>query len=211
MAKQLVISTHASQFLRIRVLEPSLFLFVFGLFLCTGITAHADIATQYGLSPRGIGMANAVSAVTHDYASTFYNPAGLALTGESSFTFGYLYGSPRFRVDEPPGRERLVFSHRMNVAVVGYRQNLRTVFPESWGRNVIVGICVASSDNLKTGTIVKTYLYKDTQIPVFGRVQDMLIMNGGVGLEVFRFLLIGAGMRFAATYDATSLIASSLT
>ena len=170
-------------------------------------SARADISTQFGLSPRGIGMGNAVSAVTHDYASTFYNPAGLALTPESSFTFGYLYAAPRFRHARPSGAQQLVFSQHLNAPVLGYRQNLRTVFPDRWGRNIVVSICVASSDNFKTGTLVETKLYPDPQVPVFGRVQDMLVMNGGVGLEVFPFLLIGGGMRFAATYDATSLIA----
>jgi hypothetical protein len=189
------------------ILRRLWFASILGVFLGSRATAFADMATQFGLSPRAIGMGNAVSAVTHDYASTYYNPAGLALTPESSFTLGYMYTSPRFRLEEPPGTERLVFTESMNAPVVGYRQNLRTVFPDSWKRNLVVALALAASDNFKTGTLVQTYLYEDTQIPVFGRVQDMLVMNAGVGIEVFPFLLLGAGMRFAATYDATSLIA----
>ncbi len=183
-------------------------LWVSGVLLCTAQTARADMSTQYGLSPRGIGMGNAVAAVTHDYASVFYNPAGLALTPESSLTLGYMYTTPRFRLEEPPGREQLVFTANMNAPVIGYRQNLRTVFPESWGRNIVLSLCIAASDNFKTGTLVETYLYTDPQIPVFGRVQDMLVMSGGLGVEVFPFLLVGVGMRFACTYDAANITAN---
>ncbi len=170
--------------------------------------ARADMATQFGMSPRGIGMGNAVAAVTHDYASVFYNPAGLALTPESSFTVGYMYTVPRFHLESPPGMERLVFTENMNAPVIGYRQNLRTVFPDSWGRNIVISLCIAASDNFKTGTLVETFLYEDPQVPVFGRVHDMLVMSGGFGVEVFPFLLVGVGMRFACTYDAANITAN---
>ena len=181
---------------------------LFGFFLVSPGKARADLATQFGLSPRGIGMANAGSAVIDDYAAVFYNPAGLALSPASSFTFGYFYTSPRVRSRDPGGKEHLLFTSHMNVPVIGYRQNLRNVFPDKWGKNIVVALAVASSDNLKTGTLVETYLYEDRQLPVFGRVQDMLVMSGGFGVELTRWLLLGVGMRFAATYDATNITAT---
>jgi len=175
---------------------------------CPPAGARADIATQFGLSPRGIGMGNAVSALIHDYAAVYYNPAGLALSPSSSFTLGYFYSTPKVRARGPGGNEQVIFDTHMNVPVLGYRQNLKRVFPQRWGKNIVVALAVGSSDNLKTGTLVETYLYEDRQIPVFGRVQDMLVMSGGVGVELHRWVLLGAGMRFASTYDAANITAT---
>jgi len=186
---------------------PGLFFLLSVGRLCLPGAVCADLATQFGLSPRGIGMGNAVSAVADDFGAVYYNPAALALSPGSSFSFGYFYTTPRVRVGTPQGPGRLVFTTHMNAPVIGYRQNLRGVFPEKWGRNLVVALAVASSDNFKTGTLVETLLYEDPQLPVFGRVQDMLVMSGGVGVEVNRWVLLGAGMRFAATYDAANITA----
>ncbi len=176
--------------------------------LCWCGVSHADMSTHFGLSPRGIGMGNAGAAVVDDYGGVFYNPAALALDPTSSFTFGYFYTTPRVRIFDAAGNEHLGFTTHMNAPVIGYRQNLKSVFPDSWRRNITVALCVSSSDNFKTGTLVETKLYGDPQFPIIGRVQDMLVMSGGVGVELHDYVLLGVGMRFAATYDATNITAT---
>jgi hypothetical protein len=66
-------------------------------------------------------------------------------------------------------------------------------------------MALAFPDNFKTGTLVHTYLYDETQYPVFGRVHDMLVMSGGMGIELHRRVYVGAGMRFAVTYSAQDI------
>lgn len=184
-------------------------LFCAGFLSVPAAPARADMASHFGLSPRAIGMGGAVSAVIDDYAAVYYNPGGLALSGSSGFTLGCFFATPRVRTREGNGPERLSFQNEMRTGLVGYRQNLAGLFPERWGRNIVVGMALAYPDNFKTGTLVRTRLYDEVQFPVFGRVPDMLVMSGGLGVEVFPGrLMIGAGMRYAVTYDAQNITAA---
>jgi len=150
-------------------------------------------------------MGNAVSALIDDYAACYYNPAGLALSAENGFTLGYFYAAPRVRTRDALGVERLTFQTLTRAGVVGYRQNLRSLFPEKWGKNIVVALALAFPDNFKTATMVRTRYYHEMQFPVFGRVPDMLVMSAGLGFELHRLLLIGMGMRFSVTYSAKDL------
>ncbi len=181
--------------------------FATGLILCSSPAVRADISTHFGLSPHSIGMGNAVAAVSHDYGAVYYNPAGLALSSESTITFGYLGSIPRVKIKTPRGKEGLFFTNGMNVPLFGYRQNIGPLLSDKGEKNIVLGLCVGSSDNLKTGTLLETYLYEEPQVPVFGRVQDMLVMSVGLGIELHKYILVGAGLRFAATYDAVNISA----
>ncbi len=161
-----------------------------------------DMSSQFGLSPRAIGMGNAVSALIDDYAAVYYNPAGLALTSESGFTLGYFYNEPRIKVGRSDGTEHSGFRSAMKAGLIGYRHAL---FSKHWKKNVVVGMALAYPDNFKTGTMVRTYFYDDTQWPVVGRVHDMLVMSGGMGIQVHERVYVGVGMRFAVTYSAQDI------
>jgi len=168
--------------------------------------AMADLSTQFGLSPRAIGMGNAVSAVIDDYSGVYYNPAALSTSPSNSFTFGYFYTTPRIKVRQGAGPERLAFDTHLNAGVMGYRQNLRGMFPKKWGRNIIVALGLVFPGNFKKATFVSTSFYDQMQFPVFGRTPDMLVMSGGLSLEVLpRTVFLGMGMRFAVTYDANNI------
>jgi hypothetical protein len=165
-------------------------------------SVRADMSTLFGLSPRGIGMANAVSAVIDDYAAVYYNPAGLALSRESGFTLGYFYAQPRVKVSLEHGSPDEGFRSPLQAGVFGYRQNLSF---QKWKRSFVVGMALAYPDNLKTGTLVRTHLYDEMQFPVFGRAYQMLVMSGGFGIELHKRVYAGAGMRYAVTYSAQDI------
>jgi len=167
--------------------------------------ARADMSTHFGLSPRAIGLANAVSAVIDDYSGVYYNPAALAVSGASAFTLGYLYNAPRVKVRTADGAERTGFNTDLKAGLLGYRQNLKGMLPEKLDRNVVVGLALAYPGNFKTATLVRTRKYYEEQFPVFGRVPDMLVMSGGLGLEIHRTVYLGASMRYAVTYSAKDM------
>ncbi|MGW8323681.1 MAG: hypothetical protein ACWGSD_19230, partial [Thermodesulfobacteriota bacterium] len=179
-----------------RVLRAALLLLVLLLAAGAGV-AQADLAYHFGLSPRAIGMGNAVSALIDDYAAVYYNPAGLALSSSNGFTLGYFYATPRIRTRDAGGPERLSFQETTRTGVVGYRQNLSSMFSDKWGKNIVVGMALAYPGDFKTATLVSTQFYDQTQFPVFGRIPDMLVMSGGIGLELHKMLLLGVGMRYA--------------
>lgn len=179
------------------ILAPALFLFL--LFHAGNL--HADMAGQFGLSPRGIGMANAVSAVIDDYAAVYYNPAGLALREEDDISVGYFYSHPRIHVKDPSGAERVGLGSDINAFLFGYRKNLKKLLPLKWQRNIGLGIAVELQNDLKQAALVETSLYRDTQFPVFGRVQDVLVAGAGLGIELHERVHAGIGLRIAVTLD----------
>jgi len=167
--------------------------------------ARADLCTHFGLSPRAIGLANAVSAVIDDYSGVYYNPAALAVSDGNAFTLGYLYNTPRVKVRAADGAEQIGFNTDLKAGLMGYRQNLKAMLPRKLNRNVVVALALAFPGNFKTGTLVNTRKYDEMQFPVFGRVPDMLVMSGGLGIELHRTVYIGASMRYAVTYSAKDM------
>lgn len=72
------------------------------------LTFAAGVADTYGLSPKAIGMGNAMTAHVNDWSSVYYNMAGLGRTlnlkkdaSKNEIFFGYLYTSPQTELDIP--------------------------------------------------------------------------------------------------------------
>ncbi|MGD9006263.1 MAG: outer membrane protein transport protein [Desulfobacteraceae bacterium] len=68
----------------------------------------ATIADTYGLSPKGMGMGNAMTAHVNDWSSVYYNISGLGRTSHlpkdasrGEFFAGYLYTKPSTELDIP--------------------------------------------------------------------------------------------------------------
>jgi len=159
------------------------------------------MASQFGLSPRGIAMGNAVSAVADDFSAVYYNPAGLALREEDDLTVGYFFSHPRVQARDAAGAQVHSVGKDIHAFLFGYRKNLRNLLPLRWRRNLGLGIAVELLDDLKKAALVRTSSYREPEFPVIGRVQDVLVAGAGLGLELHKRLLLGAGMRIAVTLD----------
>jgi hypothetical protein len=170
--------------------------------------APADTATQFGLSARGIGMANAVSAIASDCSAVYYNPAGLALTADDDITVGYVYRHLHVSVRDERGSGRGRAEGDTRSMLFGYRKNLSAILPEQWSRNMGVGIVAQLQDELKQAALVRTSFYQSVQFPVFGRVEDVLVAGAGLGLEVHPRMYAGIGMRVGVTLDVQDVTVS---
>ncbi len=84
-------------------------LMVLSLFVFINTQAWAaSIADTYGLSPKSVGMGNAMAAHVDDWTSVYYNMSGLGKTGSlkengsnNQLFFGYLYTAPQTKLDIP--------------------------------------------------------------------------------------------------------------
>jgi len=185
--------------------------FVWGVLLpvlCSAVThrdAAADLASQYGLSPRAIGMGNAVCAVIDDASAVYYNPAGLGLRADSVLTMVYDYAHPSIRGTDPSGTDAAGFGQEIHAVQISYKQSLKALLPRKWERNIGFAILAVLQDDLKKGARIDTSLYGERLYPVFGRVQDILVVGAGAGLQITRWLYAGIGMRLAVTLDLQNI------
>lgn len=159
------------------------------------------MANQIGLSSRGIGMANAVSAVIDDYAAVYYNPAGLALKQGNELAAGYCLSYPKVHVRNEARVEHVLYEKTMNAGVLAYRQDLRGLLPERWERNIGLGVVAAFQNDLKGAALLQTSFYNEMQFPVFGRDRDILVAAMGLGAQLHRCFYIGAGLRGSVMLD----------
>jgi len=167
-----------------------------------GRQLFADMASQYGLSPRAIGMGNAVSAVIDDCSAVYYNPAGLALRGDSNLSVSYFHVHPS--INGSGGHEK-GFKEEINAVMISYKQNLKTLLPKKWERNITLGILALLHEDLKKGAVIDTSLYDEMLFPVFGRAQDILVVGAGLGVELHKSFYLGAGIRLAVTLDLQNI------
>ena len=161
----------------------------------------ADMANQFGISSRAIAMGNAYTALADDYSGFYYNPAGLATVPRDVFSLGYIYTSPRVRVQELGGPERLAFTSNIKGGMVGFQMDVGQFLSERFRRNVVMGLTAVFPDNFKTYVNADTKFYDELEFPVFGRVHDFALMVMGGALELHRMLYLGASVRLAFTAD----------
>jgi long-subunit fatty acid transport protein len=184
----------------VRLVKRSVTLFLLGAF-CSPASLSADLADQFGISARAIGMGNAYTALADDYGGLFYNPAGLATLPRDALTVGYLFTNPRIKVQEANGPERLAFTTSLKGGMIGFRMDVGSFFSEKVRRSMVMGLTAVFPDNFKTYVNADTKFYEELQFPVFGRVHDFAVMFMGGGIELHRMLSVGASARLAFTAD----------
>jgi long-chain fatty acid transport protein len=81
---------------------------IIGCLILTHSAFAATIADTYGLSTKGMGMGNAMTAHVNDWSSVYYNVSGLGRTSHLSedasrgeFFAGYLFTKPSTKLDIP--------------------------------------------------------------------------------------------------------------
>jgi len=166
---------------------------------------RADLADQFGVSARAIGMGNAFSAIADDYGGFFYNPAGLANNPQDALTAGYIMTAPRIRVQDAAGSERLAFTSGVKGGLISYRMDTGRFFNEKIRRSIVMGLTAVFPDNFKTYVNADTRFYDELQFPVFGRVHDFAAVFLGGGIKVHPMLSVGASMRLVFTSDIRNI------
>ncbi len=166
---------------------------------------RADLADQFGVSARAIGMGNAYTALADDYGGLYYNPAGLANKPRDVLTFGYLMTAPRVKIKSRNGTDRLAFTHGVKGGLIGYRMDTGAFFSEKARRNIVMGLTAIFPDNFKTYVNADTKFYDELQFPVIGRVHDLAAVFLGGGIKIHPMVSVGASMRLVFTSDIRDL------
>jgi len=157
--------------------------------------ARANVQYVVGLSPKGIAMGNAFSAIADDFSAAYFNPAGLAQIDYHQFYLGYMYSEP-FLTYESNNPYTTGFKDKIlfKAPVLGLCLDL-TRAVNVQGHELVLGIACTIADNLKKTWQVIEY---NPEVPRFlldGDYMNRVHLYASLGFEVFSDVLyVGAGL-----------------
>jgi len=173
--------------------------------LAAPVPVPADIATEYGISPRAIGMGGAYTALADDFSGYYHNPAGTAMRSGDFLTLGYLYNTPRIKVRSNGGPGEIALRETLKGGVAGFSLDVGQFVPERYRPVMTMGLTVVFPDDFKRYVSADIRWFDDREFPVFGRVQDFSLMFLGMGLRPHRMISIGGSVRVGFTSDIRTL------
>ena len=173
--------------------------------LAAPVPVPADIATEYGISPRAIAMGGAYTALADDFSGYYHNPAGTAMRSGDFLTLGYLYNTPRIKVRSNGGPGEIALRETLRGGVAGFSLDVGQFVPERYRPVMTMGLTVVFPDDFKTYVSADIPWFDDRQFPVIGRAQDFSLMYIGMGIRPHRMISIGGSVRVGFTSDIRSL------
>ncbi len=162
--------------------------------LLLAAAARANVQYVVGLSPKGIGMGNAFSAIADDFSAA-YNPAGLAQIDYHQFYVGYMYSEPFLNyVSDNPHSPNFEDKILFKAPVFGLCLDLSRAV-NLRGHELVLGIATTIAENLKKTWQVVEY---NPEVPRFilnGDYMNRLHLYASLGFEVISDrLYVGAGL-----------------
>jgi len=188
---------------RLLSLQTSL---VLALVAVTAAPARASMVDIYGLGSRASAMGGAFTAVADDFSAVYYNPAGLMhqhtlekpFAGRKGikFDFGYVYGEPRFYIQDR-GKEKQTEDYGSTTGpYLGvtfdpedfHRTFRRKVF--AFGLAVYIPV-----DHL---LYYGRYWPEERRYPFFYDYSMRFVLLPGIGVEILPAFSIGVGLQVLA-------------
>ncbi|MDP8257320.1 MAG: outer membrane protein transport protein [Candidatus Alcyoniella australis] len=154
----------------------------------SAVAGLSYVPNTYGLSARGVGMANALTAVTDDVGAVFFNPASLAIPKSSRVGLGYIYGAPFLSSEGPGGK--MEFDSSNEVVTVGMSLDMHKLFTS--GRGLGFGLGLTIDENGKAFIRFEDRRSDDGQFLRYGSTSAAIV--AGAGIEVIPMLNLGAGI-----------------
>lgn len=157
--------------------------------------AEANVQYVVGLSPKGIALGNAFSAIADDFSAAYFNPAGLAQIDTHQFYVGYMYSEPFLNYESNnPHTARFEDKILFKAPVMGLCLDLTRALNVQ-GHELVLGIATTIADNLKKTWQVIEY---NPEVPRFlldGDYMNRVHLYASLGFEVFSDVLyVGAGL-----------------
>lgn len=145
------------------------------------------VPTTYGLSPRSVGLGNAMTAVGEDVSMAYYNPGALSTFPTSQVGLGYLYAAPR--LNGGPNGDEVEFDTDNKLVLVGLGLDLSGLFNFKHGLGF--GLNAAIDNNLKSFMAFNERREDNGQFIRYGL--SSATINMGLGVEIIDQLHLGLG------------------
>jgi len=145
------------------------------------------VPTSYGLSPKSVGLGNAMTAVGDDVSAAYFNPGALSTFPTSQLALGYMYAAPR--LEGGPNGDEVEFDTDNKLTLVGLGLDLSGLFNFKHGLGF--GLNVAIDNNLKSFMAFSERRDENGQFIRYGLTSVTMTM--GLGVEIIDQLHLGLG------------------
>ncbi len=147
-----------------------------------------NVPAEFGLTARGIGMGNAMTAVADDTGLVYHNPAAMAAMTNSHFGFSYLFAKPNFQGGQKGELKEFTESNNilLNTLVLDLSRLLRSRRPFA------AGLFVDFDRNGRQLMYFSDARFDDGRFYRYGRASTVGIAS--VALGVTDWLNIGGGV-----------------
>ncbi len=160
--------------------------------LSTG-AARANPADVFGFGARSAAMGGAATAVADDASANYYNPAGLARTGDLRIDVGYQAGKPHLFLN---GHDSDVdATHGFDLGLVAPLELFKT--------RIAFGIGVFLPDDRLTRT--RSLPFAQPRWVYYDNRTQRIYFAANLAVRIFRGLYVGAGLTYMAgiAWEAT--------
>ncbi len=145
----------------------------------------------FGMSARGIALANALTADDEDISGCYYNPAGLASAGLHRVGVSYIYSQPKLE-GGLSGGDHTKMEKNNKIVVLNFRSNIRKLFSEELPLPPIgLGFSVAVDNNFMTMMYFDDIRSNEGAFDRYGLAN--MVMQGAFGVGLTDWLSLGFG------------------
>ena len=178
--------------LHFRRIVPALFLNLLVLTLSPAYVLASLIYTPntFGLSARGIGLANALTGDDEDLALAYFNPAALSETRGLDFGGGYMYSIPRLS-GGLVGGSRIEERRNNRIVFLGLKGNISELFVKEPSFRLGLGMNVACDNNFTKMMAFSDLRSADGEFYRYGYTN--LVLQAALGVGITDWLSAGLG------------------
>jgi len=141
----------------------------------------------YGLTARGMGVGNAMTAYPGDISDAYFNPAGVALINSGEISLGYIYADPYLQITTQ-GKTYNDITPLNRIGEIGYALNLTRLL----NRQVVLAQELSVDNNLRTLAEFDDGANPNGNFFRYGYTNLMLLTS--VGINVLPWLYVGYGI-----------------
>lgn len=194
---------------------------IIGCLILTHSAFAATIADTYGLSPKSMGMGNAMTAHVNDWSSVYYNISGLGRTSHlpenasrGEFFTGYLFTKPSTELDIPQRYSGTTYYETnadedldFGSYIIGAALDLNSIYKMPWViSSSRFGLALSVGDDLAIARVNDIEPQAHNYLR-FGKEAQQMMLISGVGLGFFDDLLgIGVGIKSSFGGKSTILL-----
>lgn len=141
----------------------------------------------YGLTARGMGVGNAMTAYPGDISDAYYNPAGIALINTSEISLGYIYADPNLQITAN-GSTYNDIKPLNRIIEIGYGLNLSKIVK----RPAVLVQELSVDDNINKLAAFDDGASANGNFFRYGYTNLMLLTS--LGVEVLPWVYVGYGI-----------------